>query len=358
MVHVAPAVFGAGGVFGGGERYPAELARALAGHVETELVTFGPQRRTEEDDGLKVTVLRSLGRLGRQPAHPFGFGLVRRVRGADIVHSHHLWSLPTRMVGLTTRGAAVPLVVTDHGLLTDRPNPKLAARVARYLTVSEYSAQVLDAPADRTRVIYGGVDADAWQPDPEVRREGVLFVGRITPHKGIDVLIRALPEGARLTVAGTTGHDRDLPERAYPELLRALAKGKDVRFLDEVDDDQLRQLHRSAQVLVLPSVERTCYGRRIAISELLGLTLLEGSASGTPVVASRVGGMPEVVADGETGFIVEPGDDEELRDRLSLLLEDPALAQRMGEGGRQLVLSKFTWDACARRCLAAYRELV
>ncbi|MFN2504938.1 MAG: glycosyltransferase, partial [Acidimicrobiales bacterium] len=90
---------------------------------------------------------------------------------------------------------------------------------------------------------------------------------------------------------------------------------------------------------------------------LLGLTVLEAMASGTPVVASRVGGLPELVVDGVTGFLVEPGDVDQLQDRLRLLLADRGLARRLGENGRDLVLRQFTWEACAERCLAAYREL-
>jgi len=105
-------------------------------------------------------------------------------------------------------------------------------------------------------------------------------------------------------------------------------------------------------------VKRDCYGRQFPIAELLGLSVLEAMASGTPVVASRLDALPEVVRDGETGFLVTPGDVEELRDRLTLLLADPGLAARMGSRAREVVAEFFTWDACAQRCLAAYAELV
>jgi glycosyltransferase involved in cell wall biosynthesis len=213
-------------------------------------------------------------------------------------------------------------------------------------------------PAQRTRVVYGGADERRFAPDPDQRRDGVLFVGRLTPHKGIDRLIRALPEGARLTVAGTGGHDPRPPERDYPLLLRDLAAGRDVAFPGAVPDTALPMLHRAAAVFALPTVKVDCYGRHFAISELLGLSVLEAMASGTPVVASRLDGLPEVVRDGETGFLVTPGDVDELRDRLAQLLGDRALAARMGRRGRELLLEQFTWEACAQRCLAAYEELL
>jgi glycosyltransferase involved in cell wall biosynthesis len=185
----------------------------------------------------------------------------------------------------------------------------------------------------------------------------VLYLGRITPHKGLDRLLRALPAGATLTVAGSTGHDRRPPEREYPRLLAGLAVDRDVRFTGPVADEQLPALYRRAAVFVLPTVERTCYGRPVAITELLGLSVLEAMASGTPVVASRTGGLPEVVRDGETGFLVTPGDAAELGDRIDRLLRDPKLAARMGQRARELVLERFTWERTAQRCLAAYAEL-
>jgi glycosyltransferase involved in cell wall biosynthesis len=76
------------------------------------------------------------------------------------------------------------------------------------------------------------------------------------------------------------------------------------------------------------------------------------------VAASRTGRVPEVVVDGETGFLVEPGDVAALHDRVATLLDDCRLARRMGDAGRAAVLDRFTWAACAHRCLAAYREVV
>jgi glycosyltransferase involved in cell wall biosynthesis len=355
VIHVAPTVFGPDGLYGGGERYPLELARALAAEVDCELVTFGPRPgRWREPAGLRVRVLRPLGRLRGHPAQPVTPLLPPALAGAQIVHAHQFRSVPSRLAAVTARARGAATAVTDHGLPGRTWGGLVHRLFDRYLTVSRFSAEVLGAPPARTEVIYGGADPRRFAPQPGGDRDGVLFVGRLTPHKGVDRLIRALPAGAGLRIAGSGGHDPRPPERDYPDLLRRLAEGRDVRFLGPVSEEDLPGLYRSAAVLAMPSVDRTCYGRPVPVSELLGLTALEAMASGTPVVASRIGGLAEVVVDGETGFLVEPGDLAALHDRLALLVSDRRLAARLGANARDLVVRRFTWRACAERCLAAY----
>ena len=357
VIHVAPTAFGRQGLFGGGERYPLELARALAQHVSCELVTFGPEAGTHRDGALTIRVVRPLGYLGGHPARAIAPALPRAIGRADIVHAHHVRAPTSVLAALTARARGIATVATDHGLDGERGG--LGRRLYdRILAVSRYSAGQLRSPPERTRIVYGGADPLRHRPHPGEHRAGVLFVGRLTPHKGIDVLIRALPPDVRLTIVGSEGHDPRPPERDYPSLLRSLAAGRWVRFLGAVDDEELARLYRTAAVLVIPSVERTCYGRRIAVSELLGLVALEAMASGTPVIASRLGGLPEIVEDGVTGYLVPPGDVVALRERLSQVLADPAAAARLGSNARAAVVAELTWDRCAARCLAAYRELL
>ncbi|MFL6298791.1 MAG: glycosyltransferase family 4 protein [Actinomycetes bacterium] len=355
VIHVAPTVFGPDGLYGGGERYPLELARALAAEVDCELVTFGPRPgRWREPAGLRVRVLRPLGRLRGHPAQPVTPLLPPALAGAQIVHAHQFRSVPSRLAAVTARARGAATAVTDHGLPGRTWGGLVHRLFDRYLTVSRFSAEVLGAPPARTEVIYGGADPRRFAPQPGGDRDGVLFVGRLTPHKGVDRLIRALPARAGLRIAGSGGHDPRPPERDYPDLLRRLAEGRDVRFLGPASEEDLPGLYRRAAVLAMPSVDRTCYGRPVPVSELLGLTALEAMASGTPVVASRIGGLAEVVVDGETGFLVEPGDLAALHDRLALLVSDRRLAARLGANARDLVVERFTWRACAERCLAAY----
>jgi glycosyltransferase involved in cell wall biosynthesis len=361
VVHVAPTAFGADGIYGGGERYPLELARAVAAHVDCTLLTFrrGHGRRGEhrERGGLRIETLPAPAHLHHHPAHPVSLQLPRALSSFDVVHAHQVWATPSRTAAVAARLRGRGMAVTDHGLLGPRARPLAHRLVDRFLTVSRYSAQVLGVPGAKTAVIYGGADTDRFTPAPSsCARSGILFVGRLTPHKGVDRLLRALPPGAALTVVGTAGHDPHPPESGYVAELERLASTREgsVRFLGAVADDELLELYRRAVVLALPSVERTCYGKQVRISELLGLTLLEAMACGTPVVASGLGGLREVVRHAETGFLVEPGDEDALRHYLGRLLGDRRLARRLGDNARQRVVEQFTWDACARRCLDAY----
>jgi glycosyltransferase involved in cell wall biosynthesis len=292
--------------------------------------------------------------MGGHPAHPFAPSLAGALARANIIHTHHLYSLPGRLAALIGRSRGVTMATTDHGLQGSTWFGLTRRLFDLFLTVSAYSARALDAPAGRTRVIYGGADPVRYTRDPRIERHGVLFVGRLTPHKGVDRLLQALPDGAALRIVGSTGHDRRLPERDYPNMLRHLAHDREVEFLGPLPDADLPAVYRSAKVLALPSVEETCYGASVRISELLGLAALEAMASGTPVIASRIGGLPEIVRDGETGFLVTPGDVDALHERLSQALADAPLARRLGDNGRQDVLERFTWARVAERCLDAY----
>lgn len=327
--------------------------------VRCELVTFGARAHDFVDaSGLRIKVLRALAHLHHHPAHPIAPALLTAVGDADVVHTHHLRSTPSGVAVVVARAHRRPAVVTDHGLAGSDWFGLLPKLFRGLLAVSQYSAAALPFPPAKTRVVYGGADPKRFAPAPSEPRHGVLFVGRLTPHKGVDRLLRALPAGAALTIAGTGGHDANPPECDYPELIGDLADGRDVSFRAAVDDGELAGLYRRAEVVAVPSVAVTCYGRSVAVSELLGLSTVEAMASATPVVASRIGGLAEVVVDGETGYLVEPGDEAELGARLAELLADPRRARRMGDNARALVLERYTWDACADRCFEAYRELL
>jgi glycosyltransferase involved in cell wall biosynthesis len=223
-----------------------------------------------------------------------------------------------------------------------------------HLHVSQFSRRVFGhCEVSTAGVIGGGVSVERFTPPlSRPTRDYVLFTGRLLPHKGIDELILGLPSGVPLIVAGR-------PFRhalAYRQQLHELAKNRDVRFLEDCSEDVLLELYRNARCVVLPSVYRSRDGAAHSLPELLGLTLLEGMSCGTAAICTNVGGMPEVVEDGVSGFVVPPNDPAALGAALEVLWSNRDLADRMGAAARRRVLEYFTWAAVAERCISTYSQ--
>lgn len=177
----------------------------------------------------------------------------------------------------------------------------------------------------------------------------VLFVGRLASNKGLLELVEAFARVAKdrpsasLVVVGEDGGMRARVE----DRVRALGLERRVRLLGHLRETSLlTAAYREARLTVLPSEY-----------EAFGLVLLESLAQGTPVVASRVGGIPEVVEDGRAGILVPPRSPGPLAAALARLLDDPDLARRIGEYGREEVVPRYSWEALARRVDALYREV-
>jgi alpha-maltose-1-phosphate synthase len=116
--------------------------------------------------------------------------------------------------------------------------------------------------------------------------------------------------------------------------------------------------YQNAMACVLPSVYWDVYGARTLVPELLGQTLLEAMACGTPAICTNVASMPEVVVDGSTGFVVRPNDPSALRAALERLRGDPALVEALSAGARQSTLTEFSWASVVERCLSSYQAVM
>jgi len=353
VVHVTPALFGDGGVFGGAERYSLELARHMARAVPTTLVSFGDRpRRFTTPDGLRVRVLGPAWHVRGQRFNPVHHGLVRAVAGADVVHCHQPHTLAAELAALLARVTGRRVFASDLGGggwgFSSRVNTD--GWFHGHLHISEYSRHVSGHDGrPGAEVIYGGVDTGLFSPDPAVPREPLaVYVGRLMPHKGVNDLVAALPEGMSLELIGRPYHDR------FHADLKRLAAGRRVAFRHDCDDAEIVRAYRRAACVVLPSVYRDCYGHESRVPELLGQTLIEGMACGAPAVCTAVASMPEVVADGETGFVVPPNDPAALRAKLEHLRDHPGAVAALGAAGRRRVLERFTWPRVVERCLAAY----
>jgi glycosyltransferase involved in cell wall biosynthesis len=352
VLHIAPSLFTHDGIIGGAERYALELARHMAARTPTKLVTFADQGRTERVGRLEVRVIGRPWYVRGQRSNPLSLSLIGEVLKADVVHCHQQHILASTLAASVSRLSGRRVFVSDLGgggwdisayWSTDR-------WYHGHLHISEYSRQCFGHEGSpKAQVILGGVDVDKFSPDDSTKRESsVLFVGRILPHKGINYLIEALPEGVSLEIIGFPYDKRFLED------LHRLAAGKRVTFRHGCSDDDLVEAYRRALCIVLPSVFRTVYGDETMVPELLGQTLLEGMACGAPVICTDVASMPEIVEEGVSGFIVPPNDPATLGLRIRWLVEHPLEAAAMGRTGRSRVLEKFTWPQVVGRCLDAY----
>jgi len=298
---------------------------------------------------------------------------------ADVVHSHTWYANLGGHLAALLSGA--PHVVTVHSLEPLRPwkaeqlgggyalsswcERTALESAAAVIAVSEgMRADLLGCypaiPADRVRVIRNGIDTREYAPDSgtdvlerygaEPGRPLVVFVGRVTRQKGLSVLLRAaarLDPGTQLMLCAGQPDTAELAAEVTGLVQDLLDTRSGVIWLSGMlARREVIQLLSHATAFVCPS-----------LYEPLGIVNLEAMACGTAVVASRVGGIPEVVADGETGLLVPPGDPVALADAVNALVRDQALAAAMGQRGRERAVAEFDWAGIARQTVRLYEEL-
>ena len=180
-------------------------------------------------------------------------------------------------------------------------------------------------------------------PDSGIEAAGgqyIAYAGRISPEKGIDTLLAAaarLPE-VPVRIAGDGPIRRQLFEKAP----------KNARSLGLLDRPQMWNFYRKARFLLVPSVW----------FEVSPMVILEAMSHGLPVIASRIGGLAELVEDGVTGFLFEPGNVEDLADKMKLLWENPDLCRQMGEAGREKAIREYSEDVYYKRLMAVYKKAI
>ena len=247
----------------------------------------------------------------------------------DVVVPHLFGWTAFREAG---RAVAATVVAAERAI-------PLVYRRCQFTAISESTRSDLLArgvPVERTRVIYCGIDSQAFTPAPELRSPTpiIAYVGRLRRYKGVDLILQAVSrmqhQDVAVEIAGT-GDDRPRLEA----LAASLDLGRRVRFLGFVSEAQKSALLRRAWIVGLTSPK-----------EGWGITNLEAAACGTPVVASDSPGLRESVLDGRTGFLVKHGDVSELAAAYDRIIADPALVTRLGTAGRAFAES-FTWESAA-----------
>ncbi|MFJ8463514.1 glycogen synthase [Streptomyces swartbergensis] len=367
-------------VYGGAGVHVEFLARELRPLVDLDVHCWGEGRA---DGVLRHRPWSALdGANDALRTFSVDLAMAAALEGRELVHSHTWYANLGGHLAKLLHG--IPHVMTAHSLEPLRPwkaeqlggGYELSSWAERTAIESADAVIAVSAamredilgcyPAldpDKVHVVHNGIDTSLYRPDHgtdaldriglDRSRPYVLFVGRITRQKGVPHLLRAVrdidPAAQVVLCAGAP----DTPEidQEFRELFGELSRVRDGVFWIPrmLPRPEVIQLLTHAALFVCPSVY-----------EPLGIVNLEAMACGTPVVASAVGGIPEVVDDGRTGLLVPAGDGFEagLARAMDSVLGDPEAARRMGEAGRERAVGEFGWDAVARRTVRLYEEIL
>jgi starch synthase len=355
--------------WGGVGKHVQNLCRRLQGHVGLHLitVTYGQPNEQFEVTNLARIRVKSFPILLAQylcalNLHEFGAN--------DITHVHvpHSFPLKARSTIVSTfhvvwaqysqaLAREHPISVFDLQLAAlnrrlIRNEAKLARQSDAIIAVSSNVKEELvshyDVAPDRVHIIHNGVEIPANNQDVE-KKSLILYVGRQTAHKGISYLLRAFEKFARnqskyrLVIVGERlegGVDASLVR-----LAERLGISGAVEFKGRLTDRQVWKMMREATCFVLPS-----------LAESFGLAVLEAMAVRTPVIATNVGGIPDLVKDGRNGLLVPPADPEALAESMERITSNPRLRRTLANEGRRTA-SRFTWERVAEKTLKVYERI-
>jgi glycogen synthase len=384
-------------VYGGAGVHVDYLSRELAKLMPIEVRCFGDQKWEKGNVSVQGFELDTEAFTCPRPLRSV-FGAVRRCTDfntanidADLVHCHTWYSHFGGILAKMNYG--VPLVITVHSLEPLRPwkREQLGGGYDFSVWVEKTALEMADAviavsgqtkgdierlfnvKPERLHVIYNGIDLEEYRKTESaaalarygIRKPFVLFVGRITRQKGIIHLVRAvqyMEPGFQIVLCAGAPDTPEIGREMKEAVQKVQAEHGGVVWIDEmVDKTTVRELYSHASVFCCPS-----------IYEPFGIINLEAMACETAVVASAVGGIKEVVVDGETGFLVpidqmnespfEPRDPDtfarDLAARTNQLMADPALCEKFGRAGRKRAEEKFGWPAIALETKALYENLL
>ena len=323
VVHITPTYFDESSLIGGGERYPTELALWMSKVVDTTLVSFSSERRSYTKDNLKVEIYPVRHFIHGNPVNPLSFRYLSSIPRADVVHLHHVHTLVSDMACVVASLLGKRAFVTDYGgggSLTLSKRLPVFEGYQNAIAYSRFGLGFLPPELKRKAVlIKGGIDTERFCPNgTKTREKKILYVGRILPHKGIDYLI----EGFRLL--DRSDYTLRIIGRVYSEeyydYLKRLSSGLKVEFVHDADDERLIHEYRTALVTVLPSVHTSYNGSHTRVPELMGFTLLESQACGTPVICTDAGAMSEFVLNERSGLVVAQNSPMEIRKALDRII--------------------------------------
>ncbi len=350
---------------GGVATHVRDLAKYLSRFCEVEIITNKRERnhfkvplKIREIPGIKEPFFRQ----NVSPLASKKFDEILSTENYSIVHSHHIFARISLLALRKARKWGVKGVITNHTVTFWDDAELLWSAFSRGYPVVSKSLEMADgmisvsssaknfaeyfARIDRHVVIPNGVDTERFRPvDKYLARERmgleydkiVLYVGRLAPKKGVHTLIKAMKGiDAHLLIAGEGPMEKFL--KSYARSIKA----NNISFLGYVSDDKLPLLYSAADLFVLPSIG----------GESFGMVLIEALASGTPVIGTEVGGIPEVLMHGRLGMMVPPGDWKKLKESIKSALKKPP------EVDRALVESRYSWRSVSRAVFEFYNDIL
>jgi len=326
--------------------------------------------RHDELDGLKIIRSKELMNLFTTPVTP-GLKTDLLAEKWDIVHTHAPPPLSSYYVAKAKNKGQFPTVMTYHcdpeipvrggGLITSMYRSVFGNYTLRRMDLvlaetETYAATSRAIWNSHAKVIPPGVDIERFNPknNGQAIRERfglgsskiVMFVGRLTFHKGVNHLIDAagLYRDAKYLIVGSGPEEERLKH-----LAAASPNAKNIIFAGKASAEDLPHYYAACDLLVLPSVSRL---------EAFGLVMLEAMASGRPVITSDMPGMREVVVDGVDGLLAEPLDAHDISEKVRILLDDDEKRKRFGANGRLKVEERFTWARVTKMTEDAYKRIL
>jgi glycogen synthase len=386
-------------IYGGAGVHVEHLAKELAKLASVEVRSFHDQAYVEGGLTVRGTKIETAHFAGCpvpfvSPLRALATCLAFNGQGidADVVHCHTWYAQFGGILAKILYG--VPLVITTHSLEPLRPRKR--EQIGRGYELSKWVEQTAIEMADavvavsrstrydvlrlfnvdpkKVHVILNGVDIEEYKPVKkaellrslgiDVDKPFVLFIGRMTRQKGLYYLLKAadfIDPNIQIVLCAGDSDTPSLQEELEAMVLELSARRQGIIWIPEMVSRRTTvALYSHATVFCCPS-----------IYEPFGIINLEAMACGTPVVATAVGGIPEVVADGETGFLVDAGLSEQpphdpvdavgfarsLADAINRFGADPDLKRRMGDAGRRRVVETFSWEMIAKQTLTLYESL-
>jgi starch synthase len=375
-------------VYGGAGTHVEYLVRELRKLLSVTVHCWGSPREEPDVENYHAwdEVSQPKPEAAALQAVSIDLAMAAKVKGSDLAHSHTWYA---NLGGhLSKLLWSIPHVMTIHSLEPLRPwkAEQLGGGYALSLFCERTAIEAADAviavshgvrkdvletyPAvqpTRVHVIHNGIDPEIYKPQPSpetLARYGIdparpfaFFNGRITRQKGLPLLLAAalkLEPHHQLVVVASNPDTPEIGAEVSNLAAQVRARGRNLVWVDHfIPREDLIHLHSEATVFVCPS-----------IYEPFGLVILEAMACETAVVASKVGGIPEIVVEGETGYLVDydPNDTDaftaQLAAKIKQLLDDPARTQEMGKRGRRRVIEKFGWPAIAKTTADLYESVL